>query len=219
MIEIPNWCSNRLIVRGNVNRVQEFDNAFKGRLALFPPQEYELRGRSFEEVFEEKKKEWAKTKLDYCFNALYPVPSKFLEIGYSASKPENQGLEDRLEDLFNPQKSYDGYSWSVSHWGTKWDVYGDVHFNEVADGVVEVVEYEFDTAWSPPCPWVEKVCADWPDLEFELLFYETGMGFAGRFSCGGGRVVEDQNFEHEDMQSFVIEEFGFDPYEGCEEDE
>lgn len=38
---------------------------------------------------------------------------------------------------------------------------------------------EFDTAWSPPIPVIEKLASMFPDHAFELKYYEGGMGFSG----------------------------------------
>lgn len=38
---------------------------------------------------------------------------------------------------------------------------------------------EFDTAWSPPVPVIEKLASMFPDHEFDLKYYEGGIGFCG----------------------------------------
>jgi hypothetical protein len=38
---------------------------------------------------------------------------------------------------------------------------------------------EFDTAWSPPIPVMEKLAAMFPDHAFQLKYFEGGMGFCG----------------------------------------
>ena len=214
---MPNWCQNRLVVRGDEQRVKEFDQAFRGRPALFPPQEFELQGRTMEDVAAEQKKKWEATEPSYCFNALYPVPEEVLKVGYSADRKSGKTMDELMRDLFDPEKWVDGYSWCVSHYGTKWDIFGNVHYAEVEDGLAE---YDFDTAWSPPCPWLEKVSRDWPDLSFELVYYEGGIGFAGWFVCEDGEVVDDTQVEGRDaLQEFVLDAFGFDPYEGMDDEE
>jgi hypothetical protein len=208
---MPNWAENRLIVKGKPERVKEFDRRFKGRPALWPLQEFEKYGKSKKEIAElelNRKREWEKQELVYCLNALYPVPKEVLKIGYSVQN--SRPLQERLNDLHNPEKWWDGYSWCISHWGTKWDIDGSVEKTYEEEGLVE---YYFDTAWVPPCKWVKKVGEDWSDLKFELIFCEIGQGFAGRFAVENGKVVE--NFfteDREQMRQFVIENMGFDPY-------
>jgi hypothetical protein len=200
---MPNWCENRLIVEGAPERVRKFDKAFIGRPALWPLGEWETDGRTPEEVAEleaQKRKAWEESKPRHCFNALYPVPEEVLKVGYSA---QDRG---RIEDLFDPQKWYDGYSWCVSHWGTKWDLCRDGFYSSSSDGYAE---YEFNTAWSPPCPWLKKVAADWPDLKFVLTYYEPGAWFAGKLVMEGGEVVEDVELVGNAAENFAMEEFGY----------
>lgn len=216
---MPNWCENRLVVRGDPRRVEEFDRAFKGRPAPWPLAGYEKHGKTAEEVAEleaKRQQEWAEQEPVYCFNALYPVPEEVLRVGYSV--PYDGGsLDERLHDLFDPQKWRDGYSWCVSHWGTKWDVDGDVvKIGAGVDAGEGYVEYGFDTAWSPPCPWLERVAGNWPDLKFELVYYEGGVGFAGRLVFEGGRIVEDCYVEGDALRAFVLANLGFDPHKGDE---
>ena len=42
-----------------------------------------------------------------------------------------------------------------------------------------IVEYAFDTAWSPPIKFLENVAKQWPNLTFVLEYEELGMGFKG----------------------------------------
>jgi hypothetical protein len=46
---------------------------------------------------------------------------------------------------------------------------------------------EFETAWSPPVPVVEKLMEMFPDHEFELEYYEGGVGFCGQARWTGGQ--------------------------------
>ena len=121
-------------------------------------------------------------------------------------------LNQSVKDLFNSFKSWDGHSWCISHWGTKWDIY-DTVANVENHG--ERIEYGFDTAWSPPINWVVDVASRFPALDFELVYFEGGVGFAGRFRCENGDIVEDMNFEGsgEDVRNFVVDVFGYDSYE------
>jgi hypothetical protein len=76
-----------------------------------------------------------------------------------------------------PQEEGDWYKWNIENWGTKWNV-GDFILNVEDDDTVAY--FNFDTAWSPPVEWLQKVAPMFPNLSFELLYHEGGMGFAGR---------------------------------------
>jgi len=75
----------------------------------------------------------------------------------------------------NPAKEWD-YDWSVSNWGTKWDVGGDGYDPVVADDGLSA-EFNFDSAWSPPITAYERMT----ELGFNInaMYYESGMAFAG----------------------------------------
>ena len=94
---------------------------------------------------------------------------------------------------FVPQPKFDNdgawYQWNIDNWGTKWDLdyETDATIETIDDGTLM---YTFDTAWSPPTPWVEAVTALYPDLSFHLEYSEPGSGFIGE-SHGVGGVFED----------------------------
>jgi hypothetical protein len=67
------------------------------------------------------------------------------------------------------------YDKCILEWGTKWDVEAEVNVSE------DMVEFSFDSAWSPPNENFMRVLAESnPGFSFNLYYYEPGMGFAGR---------------------------------------
>ncbi|MBI5933824.1 MAG: hypothetical protein HY867_08960 [Chloroflexi bacterium] len=56
---------------------------------------------------------------------------------------------------------------------------------------------EFDTAWSPPIPVIEKLASMFPDHNFQLAYYEGGIGFCGQARWSAGR----EEFHHQDVYS------------------
>lgn len=122
----------------------------------------------------------------FTFNALYPVPPEILAQGYNDA----------------------GYRWQVEHWGTKWDVNGNVDIYSQEDGSTLV---EFDTAWSPPRPWVRHASKLFPELIFRLSYFEPGMMFCGCSIYKAGELIGEEYYE-DDTQAFwnlVFNEFGF----------
>ena len=85
------------------------------------------------------------------------------------------------------------YSWRVNNWGTKWDVGGETagHVERLDDNNVY---FAFESAWSPPIQFYQF-------LEEELgfvvnaMYYEPGMGFAGRFYDGEDQFVQWTSLE------------------------
>jgi hypothetical protein len=117
---------------------------------------------------------------------------------------------------------YDWYGWRVTYWGTKWDASFngpmvavgadtmDVDASTQSQGVQAVPDaavYKFDTAWSPPTPWLVTTAAEWPALTFVLRWGEVGSETAGMVVCSDGAVVDVMDLELEDV--LAPEEFWF----------
>ena len=112
-------------------------------------------------------------------------------------------------------ESYDWYSWRVENWGTKWEPSFDGPFLALGDSEADVdttvlgqgrwtlgdgaLLYVFDTAWSPPVPWLDKVAALYPALEFTLRFGEVGNGFAGECRYEDGSLVADTELDIDEV--------------------
>jgi hypothetical protein len=94
--------------------------------------------------------------------------------------------------------------------------------NDVQDN--EIVLY-FDSAWSPPIAAYEKL----EDLGFEVdaMYYESGMCFAGMYSCGSDDYYDLSGMDSGDVQQQLPTElddaFGISEtmaeYESEQEDE
>jgi hypothetical protein len=121
----------------------------------------------------------------------------------------------------------DGFNWSTSHWGTKWDVNGHVDdytcedIDKMSDEESYELWFEFDTAWSPPDELVKKVALDFPELQFKLYYYEGGEGFSGEFllNCDDAKdQYYDRNKDHENYVRIIVENFD-DEYEQDEDDQ
>lgn len=55
---------------------------------------------------------------------------------------------------------------------------------------------EFDTAWSPPVPVIEKLAGMFPDHAFELKYFEGGMGFSGQARWSDGEEQYHHQYEY-----------------------
>jgi len=78
--------------------------------------------------------------------------------------------------------------WRAKKWGT-----GTKAFNqrvESGDQPERAVVY-FTTPWSPPTPVVRAASKRFPSLRLSLEYYEAGAGVHGRYTCKGGKVLED----------------------------
>ena len=68
-------------------------------------------------------------------------------------------------------------------WGTKWDACdvsceGEIGNLELGEDITSL-DYEFQTAWSPPTKWMESIAQDYPELTFKLRYIEPGCDFWG----------------------------------------
>ena len=77
------------------------------------------------------------------------------------------------------------YNWCLNNWGTKWDVDSKL----IADSVRKLI-YVFDSAWSPPVEWLQKVTAAYPRLYFKLKYSEPGDGYKGQATAHRGKLED-----------------------------
>lgn len=80
-----------------------------------------------------------------------------------------------------PENITDWYEWCVREWGTKWNAGETSNLFFSSNG--EKLSITFDTAWSPPIPWVKKVAIKYPDLTITLLYSEPGSDYSGEIIC------------------------------------
>ena len=204
---MPNWCMNELTVSGTAEELKRFVVSTQGFPAKYPPQEWEKALPR-----EEPKQPY------FCFNALVPTPEAVLWMGYDAhDKLPQKALLCVLTG--RPFEPIDGYHWSIQNWGTKWDVYWDKLTPEDMgwqDGC-ESISFSFDTAWSPPSMWFEKITKVFPTLQFKLHYEEPGCYFAGDLVYEDGHLYTDEYDDQRCAEAFAWmeeEEFTIDPSNG-----
>ena len=144
-----------------------------------------------------------RAKKAYCDGRLLdefvPVPAD-LHIVAGRVGDDNDPKQIELEAAEKRNLETHGYStwydFAVNEWGTKWDVGGD-------DGMItedgpNALRMSFDSAWAPPVPAMAK----FQDLGFKvkLIYYESGMAFAGLYDENG-----DDYYEFSDMTADELE--------------
>ena len=102
-----------------------------------------------------------------------PVPEEL----QGTSSPNRD--EKQAEALLEKYGYADWYSFQVNEWGTKWDFGSGDGINEVTDQSLTVY---FDSAWSPPVVMMARL--EEMGFEVDLMYYEPGMAFCGRYSDG-----------------------------------
>lgn len=75
------------------------------------------------------------------------------------------------------------YSWSIVNWGTKW--------NAIRAFADENNTVEFQTAWSPALPIVEKLSEMFPDLIMEFCWADEDVGcHVGKAKFENGKLTD-----------------------------
>jgi Ferredoxin-like domain in Api92-like protein len=127
-------------------------------------------------------------KEDKLFTEFVPCPQELLvqeEVG------DNFNERVKAREAANREKyGYsDWYEWSVNNWGTKWDISSDD--SEASSQDANSIMLSFNTAWSPPIGFYEKMT----ELGFDItaFYLEEGMGFCGKWTSELGD--DDYNFD------------------------
>jgi hypothetical protein len=117
-------------------------------------------------------------------NLFHPMPTELL--GTTSPSRESNA------DLIAKYGVDNWYDWHCNNWGTKWDV--DVQDNGYDSSEdEEYINLSFESAWSPPTEWLNKVAQDYPSLKFLLEYEECGCAFKGTLEiCEDEGVFEDK---------------------------
>lgn len=78
-------------------------------------------------------------------------------------------------------------NWQVEHWGTKWEAAEVLLLDASATGL----NYQFDTAWSPPIALLKAIGPQWLTLTFRLNYEELGCAFIGLCKVVGADCVDE----------------------------
>lgn len=171
---MPNWCSCDLYVNGDADKVAEFI-------------------------------EFAKSKTEegmiLDMDRFIPYPDNFKEMdriseewdkAHGGLTGKDNDWSKRPTDGFNAG----GYDWCVDNWGTKWN-FGEVELvNDDEYNGKRSLKYTFETAWSPPTPVILAMGEKFPELEFDLRYFESGSEFNGIYVVKNGEVSDDRTADY-----------------------
>ena len=162
---MPNWCSNRVRVTGEVEVVKLFKEFVK----------------SEDEPFS--------------FNTISPMPKELHEVQSPVTIKTQEEIDEYKEKHQDDamvsgfpitQETYDSlmrkhgctnwYDWANDIWGTKWDCHSVVYEDEFGG---EEITYRFDTAWGPPEGIYSTLIEKFPTLHISWFWDEPGMEEAG----------------------------------------
>ena len=114
-------------------------------------------------------------------SAAIPIPEELQNPDTGSYGGDNAEEKDRLRESLVAKYGFSGwYDFCTNRWGTKWDV-GDEHSIEMNDDGLGF-RATFDSAWAPPTGVYEQLVED--GFEVVATYYESGMGFIGRWDNG-----------------------------------
>ena len=124
---------------------------------------------------------------------------------------ELQDFVDKSTSIKDTEFSFEGtlprgdredwYNWSLENWGTKWDAC-EPYINE---SETQCFSVGFDSAWSPPCNWIQNIMHKYTNLEFELEYDEPGCCFAGILTAHKAEDIFIDDFYDTDSASECCE--------------
>ena len=114
------------------------------------------------------------------FNTIIPMPESVKSAPSKSPLSKEEAERCRLAMKETGFPSW--YEWSINNWGTKWNAY---QFKERGNLGVRYT-FEFQTAWAFPEPVFIQLTNMFPELVFEVVCFDEGMGFAGK-----GRFTKD----------------------------
>jgi hypothetical protein len=86
--------------------------------------------------------------------------------------------------------------WCIENWDTKWNFYniklkgGWKDLDKRKKGQAKI-SYTFQTAWSPPMRVIESMANRFPELTFDIRYFERGMPFCGQTVFESGKKTFD----------------------------
>jgi len=208
---MPNWCSNVLSICGPVTSVDKFmEDITKGLKE--PDGTTSGMGNDYQ-ILE---------NLVPMPESLKGVTSRFGTI--SDDDPDKEKKQENLKE----HGAVDWYEWCNTNWGTKWGdcqtqlaqedlcvpwIPGRVDFDDVEDQLKKIM-LRFDTAWSPPIEGIDVVASKYPDMMFDLRYWEPGMGFQGFKRYGSGQCHDEATMDYMEDADTAYEnmDYSYDEY-------
>ena len=127
-------------------------------------------------------------------------------------------LNDPEGDLLNwmvpePKDNESWYDWRVNNWGTKWPI-SDIYFENQAEE--DSIEFSFCSAWAPPTEAFHTWAEQEGRVQFNLEYWEPGIGFVGTAIYDGDVYTEDYvdcNQDEVEYKRIASETWGYEEYE------
>ena len=138
---------------------------------------------------------------EFNFSSLVPKP-EILEKTISGNTEEMQ--TDKYKAIEKEAMETTGfknwYDWSIENWGTKWNAYSTSYVNHG-----DLIELEFDTAWSCPNPIFNSLAKEYPTMIFHGYAIDEGCGFGAEITIEDG----SSNIEYFDVNAGFMSAFSY----------
>ena len=175
---MPHWCENYLRVTGEKEELQKFkefavekEEVLSANKFIPYPEEFNVLDKKI--ILQGEKR------------------NKLIEDLKKKGTPEAKAREESYAKYPSIKDGYNsgGYDWCIKNWGTKWGFCRSELVKEYEDELL----YRFETAWSPPLPLIKAMGEMFTELEFDLRYFECGMGFNGMYTVKNGEVLFDKS--------------------------
>jgi hypothetical protein len=124
----------------------------------------------------------------------------------SFGDPTEQAELNALREYNRKTYGYSSwYDFAIGEWGTKWDISNggdDYKIKKVGNNYS--VKLYFDTAWSPPIDFYDKMVEI--GFNLEAGYYEPGVNFCGQYFDGSEETYELNNLTSDEVREQIPEE-------------
>jgi hypothetical protein len=118
---------------------------------------------------------------EFC-GTVVPMPEELnITSGCLGDGDEQKELEAKSAANLEKYGYANWYDFNVANWGTKWEISGDGATAEIEEDGLSF-SAPFESAWSPPIGVCEALIEQ--GFEVTLYYYESGMGFVGKWEDG-----------------------------------
>ena len=113
-------------------------------------------------------------------------------LSFNKSLPLPQHKEDKQDEWYN---------WRLENWGTKWDacqcsISEEITIEQDLPNKCNIFYYYFDTAWTPPIEWVQKISKLFHNINFTITYEEPGCDFWGKETYVSGKLVDIEEMSY-----------------------
>lgn len=182
---MPNWCCNNLQIKGNKKELIKFYNENKNNDSSYENKVQELDFYKSIPIPKDQEENW------------YKWNNQNLGTKWNVSDASYEFCEIIDKDTgFNTIKTIYLKTSEKNH---------TLQLGNIIKKFVTSykINYLFETAWSPPIPWIAKTSERYPNLKFKLEYEEMGCDFCGVFCVENGKCIDNicESFQDKDYRN------------------